>query len=172
MNPRARLTVLFDCCHSGSAIELPYVYQPDSNGEVNIVDTVKQGINLLGAASNLVQGGFSANKIQDAKFLLAGAKSLFASIQHRGQKSTQVNEDGLGEEHFVEDWKSEGKDVWMFSGCADHQTSADTSIAGEATGLYSLSFIFRVVVHISLPAHSLYHFGFSTSPKQVKLANQ
>ncbi|KUJ19430.1 peptidase C14 [Mollisia scopiformis] len=138
MIPQARLTVLFDCCHSGSAIELPYVYRPNSQGEVNLVDNVKKGINLASQAYQLMQGGFNARKIQDAKMLIGGAKSLLASFQHREQEH---NEDGLGEEKFMEDWKHEGKDVWMFSGCADNQTSADTSIAGAATGAMSHAFI-------------------------------
>lgn len=139
MNPRARLTVLFDCCHSGSAIELPYVYRPNSQGQVNLVDNVKQGVNLANAAINLLHGGFSAAKIQEARALIGGAQTFFASLHHR--PDGPVNEDGLGEENFVEDWKHEGKDVWMFSGCADNQTSADTSIAGAATGAMSYGFI-------------------------------
>ncbi|PMD55154.1 peptidase C14 [Hyaloscypha bicolor E] len=135
----ARLTVLFDCCHSGSAIELPYVYRPNSQGEVNLIDNVKQGVNLATGAMNLLRGGFSAAKIQDAKVLLGGAKSFFAGLQHR--PVGDVNEDGLGEENFIEPWKHEGKDVWMFSGCADHQTSADTTIAGAATGAMSHVFL-------------------------------
>lgn len=135
----ARLTVLFDCCHSGSAIELPYVYRPDSNGRVNLVDNVKQGINLATSAMNLLHGGFNARKIQDAKVLLGGAKSFFANLQNRPPEV--LSPDGLGEEHFVEPWKHEGKDVWMFSGCADNQTSADTSIAGAATGAMSHAFL-------------------------------
>jgi len=139
MNPRARLTVVFDCCHSGSAIELPYVYRPNSYGEVNLIDNVKQGINLATAAMNLVQGGFTAAKVNDAKALIGGARSFFHSLHHR--PDAPVNEDGLGEETFVEDWKHEGKDVWMFSGCADNQTSADTSIAGAPTGAMSYGLI-------------------------------
>ncbi len=134
----ARLTVLFDCCHSGSAIELPYVYRPNSQGEVNLIDNVKQGINLASGAMNLLRGGFSATKIQDAKVLLGGAKSFFAGLQHR--PAADVNEHGLGEENFIEPWKHEGKDVWMFSGCADNQTSADTSIAGSATGSCTINY--------------------------------
>lgn len=136
MNPRARLTVLFDCCHSGSAIELPFVYRPNSAGQVNLVDNVKQGINLANAAMNLLHGGFSASKIQEARALIGGAQTFFASLHHR--PDAPANQDGLGEENFVEDWKHEGKDVWMFSGCADNQTSADTSIAGAATGKLSV----------------------------------
>jgi hypothetical protein len=133
-----RLTILFDCCHSGSAVELPYVYMADAGGSVNLLDSVGQGMKLMGAASHLLQGGFSVSKIQEAKEILGGAKSFFASLKHR---KVEVNEDGLGEETFVEDWKSEGKDVWMLSGCRDDQTSADTSIDGEATGAMSYAFI-------------------------------
>ncbi|RDW65235.1 hypothetical protein BP5796_09927 [Coleophoma crateriformis] len=133
MIPSARLTILFDCCHSGSAVELPYVYRPDAAGNVNLIDNVKQGINLASAAMNLLQGGFTSKKVEDAKVLFGGAQSFFKSLHHRPGRP--VNEDGLDEEVFVEDWKNEGKDVWMFSGCADNQTSADTSIAGAPTGL-------------------------------------
>jgi len=140
MNPRTRLTILFACCHSGSAVELPFVYRPDSHGKVNLIDSVKQGLGLINAASGLLRGGFSASKIQDAKILFGGAQSFFNSLQHKGD-SGPVNEHGLGEEHFVEDWRNEGKDVWMFSGCADDQTSADTSIAGASTGAMSYAFI-------------------------------
>jgi hypothetical protein len=106
MIPSARLTVLFDCCHSGSAIELPYVYRPNSQGEVNLIDNVKQGINLANAAMNLIHGGFSAAKINDAKALMGGAKTFFAALHHR--PDGPVNEHGLGEETFMEDWKHEG----------------------------------------------------------------
>lgn len=51
-------------------------------------------------------------KINDAKQLLAGAQSFFHGLSHRHQSTP----DGLAEENFVEDWKNEGKDVWMFSG--------------------------------------------------------
>jgi hypothetical protein len=132
MNPRARLTVLFDCCHSGSAIELPFVYRPNSQGQVNRIDNLKQGAQLANAAINLLHGGFSSSKVQEARALIGGAQSFFASLHHR--PDGPVNQHGLGEEKFVEDWKYEGKDVWMFSGCADNQTSADTSIAGAPTG--------------------------------------
>jgi hypothetical protein len=135
-----RLTILFDCCHSGSAVELPYVYMADASNSITLIDPVKQGIALLSSASHLLRGGFSMSKIQEAKSLLASTTSLLASLKHSGHH-TPVNESGLGEETFVEDWKSEGKDVWMWSGCRDDQTSADTSIDGEATGAMSYAFI-------------------------------
>ena len=132
MIPTARLTIVFDCCHSGSAVELPYVYRPDANGAVNLLDNVETGVSLIGAASHLIQGGFTVDKMQDAKALLGGATTFFHSLHHRPEPA---DEHGLGEEKFAEDWSREGKDVWMFSGCADNQTSADANISGLATGL-------------------------------------
>lgn len=46
LHPNSSLFVVFDCCHSGSAIELPFVYRSDSDGNVNLVDSVKEGISL------------------------------------------------------------------------------------------------------------------------------
>lgn len=141
MNPQTRLTILFDCCHSGSACELPFVFRPDEYGNVNLLDTFKKGAGLVRAAENLLQGGFSMSKLNDAKMLLGGATDFFRSLHHARGDAPAADEEGLAEENFVEDWDKEGKDVWMFSGCADDQTSADTSIAGAATGAMSWAFI-------------------------------
>jgi len=135
--PGVRLTVIFDCCHSGTAIELPFVYRSNEYGQVGLVDNIKQGIRLAAAARSLIQGGFSMQKVNDAKQLLAGAQSLFKGFSHHHKPTPE----GLGEEKFVEDWNTEGRDVWMFSGCRDDQTSADTSIANEPTGAMSWAFI-------------------------------
>ncbi len=149
--PNCRMTILFDCCHSGSAVELPYVYRPDSQGNINLMDNIKKGVSLVAAASDLMRGGFNPNKIQDAKMLLGGATSFFKGLQHRDEPA---NEHGLGEEHFVENWKGEGKDVWMFSGCADDQTSADTSIGGQPTGLLkTLVSWYLVLTTAQAPCH-------------------
>ncbi|KAI1751483.1 peptidase C14, caspase domain-containing protein [Xylaria castorea] len=139
MNPACRLTILFDCCHSGSACELPYVYRPDAEGNVNLVDTIKQGMNLIRSAEELLEGGFSMSEFDDAKMLLGGATDFFNGLHHR--RGQEADEDGLAAENFEEHWETEGKDVWMFSGCSDNQTSADTSIAGAATGAMSWAFV-------------------------------
>jgi metacaspase-1 len=135
--PNSTLLVIFDCCHSGSAIELPYVYRSDADGNVNMMDNVKSGFGLLQEAGNLIHGGFTMDKMVKAKELFAGANTFFKQLQHSGEQQ----EEGLGEEHFVEDWKSEHKFVTMFSGCRDDQTSTDASIAGEAVGAMSWAFL-------------------------------
>ena len=77
------------------------------------------------------------SKVNDAKQLLAGASSFFQGLKHR----TESQEEGLGEEHFMEDWRSEHKRVFMYSGCKDDQTSADASISGEHVGAMSWAFL-------------------------------
>ncbi|KAI0805300.1 peptidase C14, caspase domain-containing protein, partial [Xylaria sp. FL0064] len=139
MNSECRLTILFDCCHSGSACELPYVYRPDVDGNVNLVDTIKQGVHLIRAAEELLEGGFSMSELDDAKMLLGGATDFFHGLHHR--RDQEPDDDGLVAQNFEEHWETEGKDVWMFSGCADDQTSADTSIAGAPTGAMSWALV-------------------------------
>lgn len=141
MNPRCRLTILFDCCHSGSAVELPYVFRPDADGNVNMVNNVKEGISLVREASSLLRGGFSIEKIHDVESLIGRGTSLLHKFT---SPERPADEDGLADENFVEDWRNERKDVWMFSGCADDQTSADTSMQGLATGKQSRLFFWVI----------------------------
>lgn len=148
MNPEARLTILFDCCHSGSACELPFVFRPDAEGNVNLMDQIKKGVGLVRAAEHLIQGGWSKDKVSDAKMLLGGATDFFQGLHHaRGEA---VDEDGLAQENFREHWETENKDVWMFSGCRDDQTSADANISGAATGAMSWAFIGTMKEHPEL----------------------
>jgi metacaspase-1 len=132
--PNSSLFIVFDCCHSGSAVELPFVYRTDEDGNVSLIDNVKKGFSLVMAANNLVQGGFSRDKIQDAQQLISGAKSFFKGFSRRNDPQ------GEGLQHdddYQEDWVNEGKSVFMFSGCRDDQTSADANIAGANVGAMS-----------------------------------
>ncbi len=130
--PSSSLFIVFDCCHSGSAVELPFVYRTDDEGNVSLVDNVKQGFSLVMAANNLIQGGFTTNKVIDAEHLLAGAKGFFKSLTHQPQEAGLQEDDD-----YQEDWSSESKSVFMFSGCRDDQTSADANIAGSHVGAMS-----------------------------------
>jgi hypothetical protein len=131
--PSSSLFIVFDCCHSGSAVELPFVYRTDEDGNVGLIDNVKKGFGLVMAANNLIQGGFSANKMQDAQQLLAGAKSFFRGLSHRDDQGEGLQHD----DDYQEDWVNERKSVFMFSGCRDDQTSADANIAGANVGAMS-----------------------------------
>lgn len=131
------LFIIFDCCHSGSAVELPYVYRTDEDGNVSLIDNLRQGVYLVGEASHLIQGGFTYDKIGEARHLLAGATDFFRGLKHQGEQQ----EEGLQEDQFAEDWSREGKSVFMFSGCRDDQTSADAFIGGRHVGAMSWAFL-------------------------------
>ena len=119
LHPSSNLFVVFDCCHSGSAIELPFVYRTDEDGNISLVDNVKEGFSLVMAARQMIEGGFTYNSVNQAEHLLAGAKSFFHGLKHRDDPHGE----GLQEEGYQEDWAHEGKAVFMFSGCRDDQTS-------------------------------------------------
>jgi hypothetical protein len=135
--PTSTLFVIFDCCHSGSAIELPFVYRTDGEGNITLMEGVQAGMGLFSQASHLMQGGFDMRKLDDANQLYSGARSFFKGITHMGEHQ----EAGVNEEHFQEDWVNERKTVTMFSGCRDDQTSADASISGASQGAMSWSFL-------------------------------
>lgn len=138
--PNSTLFVLLDCCHSGSAIELPYVYRSDEDGNVSLLDNVQAGMRLVGEASHLIQGGFTIDKVGEAKQLLAGATSFFKGLTHQPDELT--DQFGLGEQEFAGQYRAEGmRNVWMYSGCRDDQTSADADIQGSHVGAMSWAFL-------------------------------
>jgi metacaspase-1 len=38
MPPSAQLHAVFDCCHSGTAMQLPFTYRTDEDGNVSLLD--------------------------------------------------------------------------------------------------------------------------------------
>lgn len=137
--PNSTLFIVFDCCHSGSAVELPYVYRADANGNVNMMDNLQTGMHLVGEASHLIQGGFTIDKVSEARTLLAGATDFFRGLMH---EPAQTDQYGLGQSDTYNEYEQEGaKNVWMYSGCRDDQTSADASIAGSHVGAMSWAFL-------------------------------
>lgn len=137
MPPNSTLFVILDCCHSGSALELPYVYKSDDDGNVNMVDNLREGVHLMGEASDLFMGGFSFNKVAEAQDLYAGATNFFRSFKHMGEQQAP----GLGADEDNAMYEQEHKMVTMFSGCRDDQTSADANINGMSEGAMSWAFL-------------------------------
>ncbi|KAK5464920.1 hypothetical protein LTS15_001483 [Exophiala xenobiotica] len=136
--PGCVLSILFDCCHSGSAVELPFVYRTDDDGNVDLMDNLRQGAELIGEASHLIRGDYAYETDGEARHLLAGATSFFRSLQHEYDGD---DEEGLQENNDFDGWAQEGKSVFMFSGCKDEQTSADAFINGRHVGAMSWAFL-------------------------------
>lgn len=117
-----RLTALFDSCHSGTALDLPYVYS--TKGVVKEPNLFKDvGGDALGAFLS-----FERNNIGGMLSSLGSmAKTVYNSSQFDGDKVKQM--------------KASPADVVSISGSKDDQTSADATINGTASGAMSYAFI-------------------------------
>jgi hypothetical protein len=128
--PSSTLFLILDCCHSGSTLELPFVYRSDDDGQVHKLNTYEAGVELLKEARQMMTGAFSCDKEAQARDLYAGATSFLRSLRHNRQLTGVVADD------FTKEWEYERKSVTMFSGCRDEQTSADAQINGVSEGKY------------------------------------
>lgn len=116
-----RLTVIFDSCHSGTALDLPYIYS--TQGILKEPNLAKEaGKGLLGVISQYSQGDLG-----EVSTKLMG---LF--------KKAQRGDDAYNKKMAT---KTSPADVIIWSGSRDYQTSADATIAAQATGAMSWAFI-------------------------------
>lgn len=114
------LTAIFDSCHSGTAMDLPYVYS--TTGELKTNTGLKSaGKNLASAVPAYLKG----NKMGA---LMSIGNSLMGAVK------------GQGAEEHARATRTSPADVIMLSGCKDSQTSADAQIAGNSTGAMSYAF--------------------------------
>ena len=129
-----RLTVVFDCCHSGTGLDLPYVYNAD--GSLKQYNPGKSlAKSLLSTGNQLIRG----NTVGAAVTLVS---NMLSSVS------------GSRVEANAQRTRSAMADVIMFAGCKDDQTSADTFISGYgSTGAMSYALIKAIV---ESPANQTY----------------
>jgi hypothetical protein len=121
-----RLTVIFDCCHSGSGMDFPFTYNHD--GTLKSYKPQKQIFTDLGKAGmNFLIG-------RD----LAAASSLFSGIKGIVKELTPGKREKIEQ---VKQKRTTWAECLMFSGCKDDQTSKDTTIQGQNTGAMSHALI-------------------------------
>lgn len=117
-----RLTAIFDSCHSGSALDLPYIYSTEGKiKEPNLAAEAGQG--LLSAVTSYARG--------DMGGVFSSVSGLLKTATGSGQRA----------EKKTRATRTSPADVISWSGCKDSQTSADTFEAGKATGAMSFAFI-------------------------------
>ena len=118
-----KLTAVFDCCHSASAMDLPFMYR--DNGEISVVvsnDKYKQQ-----AVMSLIQAGIAG---------ISGDKEKGMRALTQGVKLLMKKENKAAQDNAEKEKRSEA-DVVMLSGCMDCETSADAKLDGKATGALS-----------------------------------
>jgi len=114
-----RFTAVFDSCHSGTALDLPFVYKATGTYQ-GPVSKSQIGSSVLTAGMAFLSG--------DKK----GAFSQIKSTVTNTVAQTQIDAKNKKE-------KSSDADIVMIAGCKDDQTSADASIGGAATGAMSFA---------------------------------
>ncbi|KAF9346088.1 Ca(2+)-dependent cysteine protease [Mortierella sp. NVP85] len=119
--PGCRLTAIMDCCHSGSALDLPYIYSTTGNiKEPNVLADVGTGVLTAGVA--YMRG--------DMGGLMRGLGGLGKKLLAHKNKDKDLQT------------KASPADCIMLSGCKDTQTSADAHEQGFGmTGAMTFSFI-------------------------------
>ncbi|KAJ2822619.1 Ca(2+)-dependent cysteine protease, partial [Coemansia sp. 'formosensis'] len=105
----ARLTAIFDCCHSASALDLPFQY--NHLGNLKNEKAITYAGKGLAAAGGLYLKGDIAGAL----------KGLVKSVDMAMTGDPKLEK--------ARKTKSTLGDAIMFSGCKDDQTSADTKIA-------------------------------------------
>jgi len=121
-----RLTAVFDSCHSGTVMDLPYTYQCD--GQVEAIENdvrkeiFKKAINVVGS---LIQGNPAA--------IASALMGIFDGSLSQAASNVNQQEIIQKRQHVA--------DVIQLSGCRDNQTSADASINNVSTGAMSYALI-------------------------------
>lgn len=118
-----RLTAIFDSCHSGTVLDLPFVYRA-ADGGLKEYNVWKES---AGDAMNVVMGYMAQNTTE----MISGVTSMYK----RFTAKTSANAEKVKAQKFSP------ADVLMFSGCKDSQTSADAQENGSFTGALSWAFI-------------------------------
>lgn len=116
-----RLTAIFDSCHSGSALDLPYLYSTQGN--------LKETGTLRDAGEGLIDvlGHYSRG---DVASVFSTGSSVFKKVTK-----------GRSADERARRTRTSAADVIQWSGSKDTQKSADTTEGGEATGAMSHAFI-------------------------------
>uniref|UniRef100_A0A8H7Y0F8 Peptidase C14 caspase domain-containing protein n=1 Tax=Psilocybe cubensis TaxID=181762 RepID=A0A8H7Y0F8_PSICU len=124
-----RLTAIFDSCHSGSALDLPYIYSTEGKvKEPNLAAEAGQG--LLSAVSSYAKG--------DMGGVFKSAMGLVKTATGNTQKADKITKATRTSPADVTQFQRVNQISW--SGCKDSQTSADANEAGSATGAMSYAF--------------------------------
>ncbi|KAJ3274174.1 hypothetical protein HDV01_003457 [Terramyces sp. JEL0728] len=121
----SRLVAIFDCCHSGTMLDLPFMYTIDGNLEVTCKSNKQAAL----------EGGIKALKDFQKGDKQAAMKEAFSALslltkQEQNTPNSEAEKKTLAT-------KFSKADVLMFSGCRDNQTSADAKINGQGCGAMS-----------------------------------
>ncbi|KAJ3290209.1 Ca(2+)-dependent cysteine protease [Rhizoclosmatium sp. JEL0117] len=134
----AYLFAIFDCCHSGTILDLPFTYVLDKNDQVVEVDNRKEaGKALLQAALSFARN----DKMGALQSAMTAGKFIMNEINNPGGQNQQQQQQIQGEGLKTNGNKVTRGTIVSLTGCRDDQTSADAFIQGRNTGAMSWAFM-------------------------------
>eukprot|EP01012_Entosiphon_sulcatum_P043363 TRINITY_DN5765_c0_g3_i1.p1 TRINITY_DN5765_c0_g3~~TRINITY_DN5765_c0_g3_i1.p1 ORF type:complete len:452 (+),score=67.27 TRINITY_DN5765_c0_g3_i1:23-1357(+) len=123
------LTVVLDCCHSGTALDLPFVFKATPSNMARIFQNGQLNVAAIPQMLMSQKWDFKDKKRlkqQAIQFGMQFGQQALGELFHKPGHGQQGG--GGGGAGFQSDNKiNVNADVVMFSGCADSQTSADVS---------------------------------------------
>jgi len=131
-----RLTAIFDCCHSESIMDLPFIYNIDGNLEITENDKNQSIATMVAAGTRFL---FDGNKKNIGNVFKNEITSLVKGLAS-GQQDNSARQQNI-------EANRTNADIIMFSGCKDDQTSADATIKGESSGAMSYALIHVLKKH-------------------------
>ncbi|KAJ4475652.1 peptidase C14 [Lentinula aciculospora] len=155
--PGARLTTIFDSCHSGSVLDLPFMYSAASGklkeGEFLAEQDVETAGEMRKGRGVLAVEKTEKWKIKEKLFEMKDILEATKDILHETEEKLFVEKDAKGalidferldgvkahvkQVEVLQKRNESLADIVLISGCKDTQTSADASEDGVPTGALS-----------------------------------
>ncbi|KAJ7602536.1 caspase domain-containing protein [Roridomyces roridus] len=171
-----RLTAIFDSCHSGTALDLPFMYDPGPFKNVPVTGgspVRKKADADFASLSGRRDGQTSADTLADGMFI---SIATHVKPPPEGCRLTGAFEFCQPGPVLVTDRavtrKMSPADVISISGCQDGQTSADTFVDGKFIGAASHAFITAFEMHphqsyqeLMRNVHAILKTKFSQKPQ-------
>jgi hypothetical protein len=125
-----KMTVIFDCCHSGTALDLKYQYQ--------CIRSIPKNLNKSISKEIIYQKVYYlCYTITGLPFYSYYYIPIIQNVQSTQYIQNKINNDYVNTFHIYSNYKEIKANVVLFSGCNDNQTSADTFENGQSVGAMS-----------------------------------